>query len=1231
MTLLLTLLSTGLLCAQTVTKQGVVYTLNGDHYEATAFDAVNADAEQWNDTIRIADAISGTPVTAVAANAFDGTVYNACANKAKAIILGANIKTVGDFAFYLCKKLERLSLNADLQTIGVKALYGCNALESIVFGQSVTTIGTAAFLNCTGLRSLTFKSDNVNIQVSAFNGCSALEDIEFLGTPPQLGSTSFYNTGTTSSPVRVTVPASQLAAYLDKMEGSGDTYSWLIGNGWVSLRTAGDGLRYRVVRGATSAASTLQIVGVDSLTFQNKGTSASPAYIIQATPAVQGYSVTGIAEGTFLTGCDSTLYAIDLRQLPISGLTVSRSAGHFAGIHPYTLLYLPTGNTSTENNVVVGGTVTTALTIGNETLPATAVTSGEATYLLDKYYQLLLFGQQIGTEQAPMPMSDATTQQVWRVDFSADNVHQYRYANTNQTVSLPTADELQIASGTVLSFYKGGWIDQRFTDTTPVTADTKVYAYPQTTSLSLDVTDLTFRMSASENQRSHQLKATALPAKGRQEVTWTSANPSIVTVNSNGYATAVGAGVTTVTATSVDNNAVQASCTFTIIPRVASVTLSENSIEMSLSALEQPVHQLTATVLPANAIQDVIWASQDPTVCTVDANGLVTALKEGKTAVTVTPLDGQDMMSVCYVSVVKPTPPVPPTVPATGITISQTDYTMHTGDELSLQANVLPATAPQQVQWTTSDATVATVSDGGLVKAVGAGEATVTVTSEDNPELHATCRLTVIPRVERVDLSENTLVMTFSAAEQTVHQLTATVYPANAVQDVLWESQDPTICTVDDNGLVTAKKVGNTAVVVIPKDRRDLVTVCYVSIVQSATGLWINRNSYVMHVGEQYELQTKVLPATASQQVEWATSDASVATVSADGVVTALQPGEATITVTSAARPDLNNTCVVSVSGTGTKTTIQGITYQITALSDEARQVTIVHLADSLLQQGGEHTFANQISHTRLDFDIVEVADTAFGQLGNNTLYYVPSHILYKGGADNVIVASDESHAVCQRLVINEDCDFVASHTFTANEVVAKRTHYERLWAFPFSMPYSVKADSRIRFFDMKEQDGDTLVCREVKVTEAYKPYIALASTDEVDLGGTNITVTPYRRNTDVYVGDVQFMSTMRLLDNSYLSGISAFWLYDCSWQPVNEQTVIRPMTAWLASTHQNLGIRLLDSKNNAVITAIRPVDSRISAADTPIYDLSGRRMGGSLENLPKGIYIRNGKKFVKR
>ena len=1227
MTLLLTLLSTVALCAQTVTRQGVVYTLSGDHYEATAFDAVNADAEQWSDTIRIADAISGTPVTAVADNAFDGTLYNACANKAKGIVLGANIKTVGEFAFYLCKNVTIVRLNADLQTIGVKAFYGCNALDSLVFGPSLTTIGNAAFLNCTGLRSLTFQSGGVNIQVSAFSGCSSLQEMHFLGTPPQLGTTSFYNVGTTTNPVRVTVPAAQLSAYLDKMEYSGDAYSWLTGNGWMSLRTATDGLVYRVTRGATSASSTLQIVGVDSLTFQNKGTATAPAHIIQATPTALGYTVTGVAEETFLKGCTSTLYAIDLRQLPLTGLNASRTTGLFAGIPNQTLLYLPTGNSSTENNVVVGGSLTTALTIGGETLPATAITNGEATYRLNTHYSFLLFGQQIGTDQAPQPMTNASTQQVWRVDFSADNNHQYRYANTNQTVTLPTADDLQFATGTTLSFYTGGLITQRFTAATPVTADTKVYAYPQVTSLSLNNTDLTFRMSAAEHQRSVLLKADPQPSKARPEVTWSSSAPDIVTVTTNGYATAITPGQATVTATSVDNPAVQATCRFTIIPRVSSVQLSENSIVMTYSKTEPTTHQLTATVLPSSAIQEVIWESQAPTICTVDANGLVTAIKPGNTAVTVTPTDGRDMMTVCYVSVIDPTPP--PT-PATSISISQTAYSMHTGDELSLTATVLPAKAPQGVQWTTSDAAVVTVSADGLVKAVGAGEATVTVTSEDNTSLQASCRFTVIPRVERVELSETSIVLPFSALDLTTHQLAATVFPSNAIQNIIWESQDPTICTVDANGLVTAIKPGSTAIFVTPQDRRDLTALCYVSVIQSATGLWINRNSTDVLAGDQFTLKTKVLPEAASQRVQWASSDESVATVSDEGVVTALKMGQATITVTSAARPDLTNTCAVTVAGQGTTITIEGITYQITALSDDCRQVTIVHLADSLLQLGGMRTFASQINYTHRDFDITAVADTAFGTLQRNTIYYVPATMTYQGMADNIVVAT-ETGATCRRLVINEDDDFVAPYSFTAAEVVAKRTHYERQWAFPLSMPYSMKSTAHIRFFDMKEMDGDTLICREVKSTEAYKPYIAYATTDEIDLGGTNISVGPYHRNTDVYVGDVQFMATMRQLDYSYLEGISAFWLYDCSWQPVNEQTVIRPMTAWLASTHQNLGIRLLDSKNNAVITAIRPVDSRISAADTPIYDLSGRRMGGSLENLPKGIYIRNGKKIIKR
>ena len=1052
MTLLMTLLSTAMLCAQTVTKRGVVYTLIGDHYEATAFDAASALADNWQDSIIIADAIDDIPVTAIAANAFDGTLYPQCANNAKTIVLGTNIQTVADMGFYLCRQVTEVRGGASVQTIGIKAFQGCNTLSGFTFSSALTSIGNAAFLNCAALRSLTFLSGNVRIQVSAFSGCSALQEITFLSTPPQLEATSFYNVGTKSTPVQVVVPVGQLTAYLEKMDGSGESYSWLTGRGWMSLRTMTEGLEYQVIRGTSTPQSTLRIIAVDTLSLINKGDIEVTAYLIQAPAEVEGYRVTDISDAPFLTGCDSLIYAIDLRQVPLKDIEVSRTSGYFAGIHPQTLIYLPADNYSEENNVVVGGRVTTALTIGSDTLPAIAITTGEATYLLNQYYTRRLLGQQIGTEAAPVPMADADRQHVWRVDFNNDSIHQYRYANSGGTVSLPTATELDFTAGTTVSFYQDGWITRRFTESTPISKDTKVLAYPQATSLTINKTSATLMMSTTEHQRVVELKAVAQPTQSRQEVTWSSADEKIATVNSYGMVQGLSVGTTVITATSIDNPNLKVSCQITIIPRVDHIELTENAVTMHRSVTETAVHQLKALVYPAGAIHDLVWMSQDTTVCKVDANGLVSAVNEGSTAVVVSPVDGGDMMAYCYV--------------------------------------------------------------------------------------------TVVP---------------------------------------------------------------------------------------SVSGVWCNRTGYALQADEQVTLQTIVLPTTyAPQQVQWTSSDPAIASVSADGVVTGHQTGIATMTATSVARPEYSTTCDITVVGPGITTTIQGITYQITTLSDDTRQVAVVQLSDSLQQQGGEHTFAKKINFARTDFDITEIAESAFGQLRDNTLYYVPSNIAYHGNADNVVVAT-ESGATCSRLIINEDYGFTTSHTFTADEVVAKRSHYERQWAFAFSMPISVKSTDEIRFFEMTQQDGDTLVCYEVTETEPYKPYIAYATADEVELGGKNITVTPYKRNTDVYIGDVQFMATMRQLDNSYLSGIGAFHLFDRSWLPVTEQTIIRPMTAWLASTHQNLGIRLLDSKNNAVTTAIRSLGSRISAADTPIYDLSGRKVCDSLDNLPKDIYIRGGKKIIKR
>ena len=85
-----------------------------------------------------------------------------------------------------------------------------------------------------------------------------------------------------------------------------------------------------------------------------------------------------------------------------------------------------------------------------------------------------------------------------------------------------------------------------------------------------------------------------------------------------------------------------------------------------------------------------------------------------------------------------------PTVAVTSITLSQTTATMNIGESVTLTATVAPDDATDKtVTWTSSDATVATVSDDGVVTAVAAGTATITATAHDGSGVTGTCSVTV--------------------------------------------------------------------------------------------------------------------------------------------------------------------------------------------------------------------------------------------------------------------------------------------------------------------------------------------------------------------------------------------------------------------------------------------------------------------------------------------------------
>lgn len=159
------------------------------------------------------------------------------------------------------------------------------------------------------------------------------------------------------------------------------------------------------------------------------------------------------------------------------------------------------------------------------------------------------------------------------------------------------------------------------------------------------------------------------------------------------------------------------------------ITLDRTDFTMG-SAGEQV--QITASVIPAGATGTVVWTSSDPSVATVSDTGLVTAVSRG--TVTITAAIG-DVSAECIVRCPRlpegagGEPGAPTSSPSAGgtLTLNKTDFTIRSVDPSTVQLKA--SGGDGSYTWTSSDPSVATVSDTGLVTKVGAGQCTVTVTS----------------------------------------------------------------------------------------------------------------------------------------------------------------------------------------------------------------------------------------------------------------------------------------------------------------------------------------------------------------------------------------------------------------------------------------------------------------------------------------------------------------------
>ena len=147
-----------------------------------------------------------------------------------------------------------------------------------------------------------------------------------------------------------------------------------------------------------------------------------------------------------------------------------------------------------------------------------------------------------------------------------------------------------------------------------------------------------------------QLSVTVSPSDAfNVDVTWSSSDTNVATVDASGFVTAVAGGTCTITAKATDGSGKVATCEVTVIQMVTDIQLSSTSLVLYKDSYQK----LTATVLPSDATNTkVVWSSSDDSVAEVTSTGGVVAVGLGTCTITCEATDGSGVMVPCLIRVI---------------------------------------------------------------------------------------------------------------------------------------------------------------------------------------------------------------------------------------------------------------------------------------------------------------------------------------------------------------------------------------------------------------------------------------------------------------------------------------------------------------------------------------------------------------------------------------------------
>ena len=572
----------------------------------------------------------------------------------------------------------------------------CENLKKVTFEKGTTRIAQFLFAGCTGIKDIQIPQTVVSIEKGGFIGCTNLQKVVMPNTIKQVHSYAFKRC-TTLEMVYISDNV-KILPYEMFCDCSSLTE--------VNIPAGVKVIENNAFRNCTSLKDITipdAVTKIEDSVFEN---------CTALTKVTVGNQVSSIGQSAF-SGCT----ALPQITLPASVQTIGDKA--FSHCEALADVKLSEGLTSIGSYAFEYN-----IALPKVTLPNTLESLGERAF----QYCDVLADVDLGAGLKVIPKycfyEDPALQKVI-LPYQFTTVNASAFANCtkltditfNRNVSSVDASALSYKDKTTIHGVKGTYAETFASDN-----GFKFEA------LNAPVTGITLSKEKIEiaKDKSIRLTASLTPVDTSDELTWTSSNEEVATVE-DGVVKAVGLGEAEIVAMA---GSVTKSCPVKVYQGVNNITLDVTSHTMTIGDFLQ----LTATIYPKDAeYKDVIWSSDNEDVAVVDQKGLVQAKAYGKVKITATSKDG-GLEAVCNVTV-EP-------VAVTEVSLNAKAVTLKVGETYQLKETVLPENATDKtVTWTSSNTKAATVS-GGAVTAVGTGSAVIIVKTNSGAKT-ASCTVTV--------------------------------------------------------------------------------------------------------------------------------------------------------------------------------------------------------------------------------------------------------------------------------------------------------------------------------------------------------------------------------------------------------------------------------------------------------------------------------------------------------